>query len=271
MAGSCGPLWVRPGVPLQESVSCYVRYGLKPIGDLELVFCSNLAQSRFAHGRTGNGGPGWKHATPSPGHRFPRAQSCGGKPHAGYWISWVPQEKGSAPKLSTCWPCFSLLLSPPLRKSSRTYKKLKKRDEDANREWLLKEARAIVNQQLCTLTGCQYTRKQGMVPFLGLFLHDVPVDQLPDNNDGDGMRQRQLSAQSRKVRDGVKTPWAGPCLAHPLGLTCLERVKTHRAEDTKCFVRWGVASRPPSWRRSWRPNSGNRQGWMALEGRWVPV
>ncbi|XP_073076088.1 ral-GDS-related protein-like isoform X2 [Manis javanica] len=199
MAGSCGPLWVRPGVPLQESVSCYVRYGLKPIGDLELVFCSNLAQSRFAHGRTGNGGPGWKHATPSPGHRFPRAQSCGGKPHAGYWISWVPQEKGSAPKLSTCWPCFSLLLSPPLRKSSRTYKKLKKRDEDANREWLLKEARAIVNQQLCTLTGCQYTRKQGMVPFLGLFLHDVPVDQLPDNNDGDGMRQRQLSAQSRKV------------------------------------------------------------------------
>ncbi|XP_073076084.1 ral-GDS-related protein-like isoform X3 [Manis javanica] len=84
-------------------------------------------------------------------------------------------------------------------KSSRTYKKLKKRDEEANREWLLKEARAIVNQQLCTLTGCQYTRKQGMVPFLGLFLRDVPVDQLPDKNDGDGMRQRQLSAQSRKV------------------------------------------------------------------------
>ncbi|XP_057346202.1 ral-GDS-related protein-like isoform X1 [Manis pentadactyla] len=38
-----------------------------------------------------------------------------------------------------------------------------------------------------------------MVPFLGLFLRDVPVDQLPENNDGDGMRERQLSTQSQKV------------------------------------------------------------------------
>ncbi|XP_073076219.1 uncharacterized protein [Manis javanica] len=159
-------------------------------------------------------------------------------------------------------------------KSSRTYKKLKKRNEEANREWLLEEARALMKQKLCAPRGCQPRKKQvpqGMVPFLGSFLRDVPVDQLPENNYGDGKRQRQLSAQSQKVRDGVKTPWAGPCLTHPLGLTCLERVKTHRAEDTKGFVRWGVASRPPSWRRSWRPNSGNRQGWMALEGRRVPM
>ncbi|XP_073076110.1 uncharacterized protein [Manis javanica] len=84
-------------------------------------------------------------------------------------------------------------------KSSRTYKKLKKRDEEANREWLLEEVRALMKQKLCARRGCQYTKKQGMVPFLGLFLHDVPVDQLPENNDGDGMRERQLSAQSRKV------------------------------------------------------------------------
>ncbi|XP_073078278.1 ral-GDS-related protein-like [Manis javanica] len=68
-------------------------------------------------------------------------------------------------------------------KSSRTYKKLKKRDEEINRDWLLKEARAIVKQQLCALTGCQHRKKQGMVPFLGLFLREVPVDQLPENND----------------------------------------------------------------------------------------
>ncbi|XP_073076058.1 uncharacterized protein [Manis javanica] len=45
-------------------------------------------------------------------------------------------------------------------KSYWTYKKLTKRDKEANREWLLKEARAIVKQQLCALTGCQYTKKQ---------------------------------------------------------------------------------------------------------------
>ncbi|XP_057345175.1 ral-GDS-related protein-like [Manis pentadactyla] len=68
-------------------------------------------------------------------------------------------------------------------KSSRTYKKLKKRDEEANREWLLKEARAIVKQKRWAPRGCQYRKKQGMVPFLGLFLRDVPIDQLPENND----------------------------------------------------------------------------------------
>ena len=37
-----------------------------------------------------------------------------------------------------------------------------------------------------------------------------------------------------------KTPWAGPCPAHPLGLTCLVRVKKRRAQDTQDFVRWGT-------------------------------
>ncbi|KAI5933397.1 Ral-GDS-related protein [Manis javanica] len=87
-------------------------------------------------------------------------------------------------------------------KSSRTYKKLKKRNEEANREWLLEEARALMKQKLCAPRGCQPRKKQvpqGMVPFLGSFLRDVPVDQLPENNYGDGKRQRQLSAQSQKV------------------------------------------------------------------------
>ena len=49
----------------------------------------------------------------------------------------MPQEKGSAPKLSF-WPCFSLLLSPPRRKSSWIYKKLKNTDKGVNRKQHLK-------------------------------------------------------------------------------------------------------------------------------------
>ncbi|XP_057364329.1 ral-GDS-related protein-like [Manis pentadactyla] len=85
-------------------------------------------------------------------------------------------------------------------KSSRIYKKLQKTDEKANREWLLEEARAIVKQQLCVPSRSQNRKKQGMVPFLGLFLRGVPVDQLLEyNEDGDGMRERQLNAKSQKV------------------------------------------------------------------------
>ncbi|XP_073069906.1 uncharacterized protein [Manis javanica] len=68
-------------------------------------------------------------------------------------------------------------------KSSRIYKKLQKRDEKANREWLLKEVGAVVKQQLCAPNRSQDRKKQGMVPFLGLFLRDVPVDQLPEYNE----------------------------------------------------------------------------------------
>ncbi|KAI5942779.1 Ral-GDS-related protein [Manis javanica] len=85
-------------------------------------------------------------------------------------------------------------------KSSRIYKKLQKRDEKNNREWLLKEAGAVVKQQLCAPNRSQDRKKQGMVPFLGLFLRDVPVDQLPEyNEDGDRTRVRQLNAMSEKV------------------------------------------------------------------------
>ena len=45
--------------------------------------------------------------------------------------------KRVCPQLSTYWPCVSLFLSPPLRKSSRIYKNLKKRDKGINRKWLL--------------------------------------------------------------------------------------------------------------------------------------
>ncbi|XP_073075614.1 ral-GDS-related protein-like [Manis javanica] len=45
------------------------------------------------------------------------------------------------------------------------------------------EARAIVKQQLWAVRASQDVKKQGMVPFLGVFLDDLLADQLPEHDE----------------------------------------------------------------------------------------
>ncbi|XP_073075606.1 ral-GDS-related protein-like [Manis javanica] len=67
--------------------------------------------------------------------------------------------------------------------SSWIYKKLKNTDKGVNRKQLLEEARAIVKQQLWAVRASQDVKKQGMVPFLGVFLDDLLADQLPEHDE----------------------------------------------------------------------------------------
>nr|XP_036869771.1 ral-GDS-related protein-like isoform X1 [Manis javanica] len=82
-------------------------------------------------------------------------------------------------------------------KRFRMYKKLKRRDKCINRKWLLKEADSMVQQQLWDAWGTEDRRKQGRVPFLGMFLDDLLLDKLPEHNeDADRMKERKVNGCS---------------------------------------------------------------------------
>ncbi|XP_057357893.1 ral-GDS-related protein-like [Manis pentadactyla] len=67
-------------------------------------------------------------------------------------------------------------------KSFWSYKKLQKRDQGLNGKQLLKEARATVRRRRQAPYGYLDRKAQGIVPFLGYFLRDVPMDQLSEYN-----------------------------------------------------------------------------------------
>ncbi|XP_073089180.1 uncharacterized protein [Manis javanica] len=67
-------------------------------------------------------------------------------------------------------------------KSFWSYKKLQKRDHGLNGRKLLEEARAMMRQRRQTPSGYRHRKVQGIVPFLGYFLRDVPIHQLSKYN-----------------------------------------------------------------------------------------
>ncbi|XP_073089182.1 uncharacterized protein [Manis javanica] len=80
-------------------------------------------------------------------------------------------------------------------KSFWSYKKLQKRDHGLNGKQLLEEARATVRRRRQAPYRYLDGKTQGIVPFLGYFLRDVPIDQLSKYNEdvSDPARHRRAS------------------------------------------------------------------------------
>ncbi|XP_073076686.1 ral-GDS-related protein-like [Manis javanica] len=68
-------------------------------------------------------------------------------------------------------------------KSSYMFRKLKKKDKKADRQCFHEVAKHLLMRWQWNQRTPHYKENQGMVPFLGHILDDVPIDQLPEDND----------------------------------------------------------------------------------------
>ncbi|XP_073075615.1 ral-GDS-related protein-like [Manis javanica] len=68
-------------------------------------------------------------------------------------------------------------------KSAYIFKKLKKKDKKADRQWFHEEAKRLLTRWQWDQRTPDYQETQGMVPFLGYILDDVPMEQLTEHND----------------------------------------------------------------------------------------
>ncbi|XP_073075617.1 ral-GDS-related protein-like [Manis javanica] len=68
-------------------------------------------------------------------------------------------------------------------KNAYIFKKLKKKDKKADRQWFHEEAKRLLTRWQWDQRTPDYQETQGMVPFLGYILDDVPMEQLTEHND----------------------------------------------------------------------------------------
>ncbi|XP_057356854.1 ral guanine nucleotide dissociation stimulator-like [Manis pentadactyla] len=79
---------------------------------------------------------------------------------------------GFAPRLSTCWPHVSLLLSPPLSVCLMVYEDLKTQDNWVHRKRLFKEMESILRARQRGRMGPKERMTKDLIPYLGLILDD---------------------------------------------------------------------------------------------------
>ncbi|XP_073075621.1 ral-GDS-related protein-like [Manis javanica] len=119
-------------------------------------------------------------------------------------------------------------------KSAYIFKKLKKKDKKADRQWFHEEAKRLLTRWQWDQRTPDYQENQGMVPFLGYILDDVPMEQLTEHNDevsepsgAQGVRMVSFGEERAPVSPHLSvpapttseslpsTPEAGPLLEDP--------------------------------------------------------